>query len=184
MAVQGVDERVQGGILFEQILFVAFYFFLERQYWFQLIAGIAHLAGIDRLEEQSDVIYLIFFVQLFRRFPFFFYPRGEPRTRRRTPAVVQHEHRVVALPEVVVDQRLRPSHAADRVLPADRVEQRVPGFGVVCREFLQRGPEALAFLVQSAWRGNEHPVLRQRLWHPAPFAPAAPPERVGGRQAG
>ena len=122
----------------------------ESQNHSQLRAGVAHLARIDLFEEQCDVADFISLIQLLRERPFFLGSRRIAASGRRAPSVMQNEHRVIALPEVFVDQFLWASHAAERVFPAHRVECDTPRFAMHRRVPFELATEKLPFLDQPA----------------------------------
>ena len=63
---------------------------------------------------------------------------------------MQNEYRVIALPEVFVDQFLWASHAAECVFPAHRMKCDTPWFGMHSRVSFELATETLPFLDQPA----------------------------------
>ena len=154
--------------MFEEVTLFLLDALLETQDGGELRAWVAQLARFDVLEEQGNVADLVGLVLLFGDCPFLFGSGCIATTGRRAPTVVENEYRVVALPEVFVDQCLRPPNATDRILPADRVKHDVSALGMLRSEFLKFAAEAFSFSFQSTRRTDENPILCEELdqWQP------------------
>jgi hypothetical protein len=81
-------------------------------------------------------------VEFLGEYPFFLGSRCMAAPGWRTPAIMQHEYRVITLLEVFVNERLRASYTTDRVLPPYRMEVCATIYGIEIREFLELATES------------------------------------------
>lgn len=79
--------------------------------------------------------------------------------------VVPNEYGVIALFQVFVDQILRPTYAAEGVLPADRVKRDAAWHRVTCSILFQSPPESFPFGFEAAGRTDEDKILGKESRH-------------------
>ncbi len=76
------------------------------------------------------------------------------------PTIAEQEDGVVARPEIVIDQRLRPTQASDRLLPAHRTKKHAARNRFEAVVFVQSLAKPFAQAVQAARAGDEDTELR------------------------
>ena len=170
MDFESVSEVGAMHVLSKQVSFLVFDPPFEFQNRLQLWSRIVSFAFVHVLEEKRDIVDLGSPVQLLRQRELLLGARTVGRPGWRSPTVVQHEHGIVALLEILVDQLLRAPDAGGRIFPSDGMEHDVMRSSMHDRIPVEQLLEAPALLFQSTGRPDEDAVLGDRSWHRAILA--------------
>ena len=130
-----------------------------------MITRIAEFSLVNFFKEQGYIPDFVGFIKFLCERTFFFGSRGMSVASRRTPPVVQHEHCVVALFEVFIDQRLRTARSTNGVLPTDRMKLNVLVTAMMRGTPFQRITKPFPFLRQTTWGADKNTILRNQFRH-------------------